>query len=156
VDTGDSHGATPPPSEEFWLYAGRRIGRTGQPVDAWVPNEDGTGDVVLYAAGRGPGHVVGASYRVRVDRHDPGTMMHGAPEFHRGQVASMELRVEWAARDMATRARLSAQRRERAAARHNDLDELIEPLRQVAAKLRTAADRDALVAHVLRRLISTW
>ena len=82
--------------------------------------------------------------------------MHGAPQFHRSQVAGVELRVEWAARDLATRARLAGQRRERAAARHNDLDELIEPLRQVAAKLRTGADRDALVAHFPGRLISTW
>ncbi len=57
---------------------------------------------------------------------------------------------------MATRARLSAQRRERAAAKRNDLDELIEPLRAVAAKLRVGADRDAFLAYVLRRLTSAW
>ena len=68
--------------------------------------------------------------------------------------------MQWAARDLAARARLSALRRERAAAKRNDarfdLDELIEPLRAVAAKLRVGADRGAFLAYVLRRLTSAW
>ncbi len=80
--------------QKFWLYAGRRLGRSGQAVDAWVQNEDGTGDLVLYPASRGASHVLGASYRVRMDRQDPRCTMDGTPEFHRGQVASMELRLE--------------------------------------------------------------
>jgi hypothetical protein len=156
VSTGEPDGATPQPSEEFWLYAGRRPGRCGQPVDASVPNQDGTGDVVLYPTGRGPGAVIGALYPVWVDCHDPGATIRGTPQVHRGKVARTELRVQWAARDIATHTRMSAQRWERTAARHNDLDELTEPLRQVAGKLRTGADRDAFIAHILRRLISTW
>jgi hypothetical protein len=147
-------------TEEFWLYAGRRLGRAGKPIDAWVPGEDGSAPPLFFAVSKGPAPVVGALYRVTVTRNGDECILHGSPEFYRGQVADLDTRVEWAARDMATRARLSAQRRERAAAKRNDarndLDELIEPLRAVAAKLRVGADRDAFLAYVLRRLTSSW
>lgn len=150
----------PNQTEEFWLYAGRRIGRAGEPIDAWVPGEDGNAQPLFYAVDKGPAPVVGALYRVTVTRDGDECTLHGRPEFCRGQVADLDTRVEWAARDMATRARLSALRRERAAAKRNDarndLDELIEPLRAVAAKLRVGPDRDAFLAYVLRRLSSPW
>jgi hypothetical protein len=156
TSTDTDHQQTPNQSEEFWLYAGRRLGRTGKPVDAWVPGQDGTSQPLFYAVDKGPGPVVGALYRVTVTRDGDECILHGRPEFSRGQVADLDTRVEWAARDMATRARLSAQRRERSAAKRNELDELIEPLRAVAAKLRVGADRDAFLAYVLRRLTSAW
>ena len=158
TDTDDQQ--PPNQTEEFWLYAGRRVGRPGKPVDAWVPGEDGTAQPLFYAVDQGPAPVVGALYRVTLTRDGDECALHGQPEFSRSQVADLDTRVEWAARDMATRARLSALRRERAAAKRNharnDLDELIEPLRAVAAKLRVGADRDAFLAYVLRRLTSAW
>ncbi len=160
MSTDTEHQQTPNQAEEFWLYAGRRLGRAGKPIDAWVPGEDATGQPLFYAVDKGPAPVVGALYRVTVTRDGEECILHGRPEFSRGQVADLDTRVEWAARDMATRARLSALRRERAAAKRNharnDLDELIEPLRAVAAKLRVGADRDAFLAYVLRRLTSSW
>ncbi len=160
MSTDTEHQQTPNQAEEFWLYAGRRLGRAGKPIDAWVPGEDATGQPLFYAVDKGPAPVVGALYRVTVTRDGEECILHGRPEFSRGQVADLDTRVEWAARDMATRARLSALRRERAAAKRNharnDLDELIEPLRAVAAKLRVGADRDAFLAYVLRRLTSAW
>ena len=160
VSTDADDQQAPNQTEEFWLYAGRRVGRAGKPVDAWVPGEDGTAQPLFYAVDKGPTPVVGALYRVTVTRDGDECVLHGQPEFSRSQVADLDTRVEWAARDMATRARLSALRRERAAAKRNDarndLDELIEPLRAVAAKLRVGADRDAFLAYVLRRLTSAW
>jgi hypothetical protein len=160
MSTDTEHQQTPNQAEEFWLYAGRRLGRAGKPIDAWVAGEDATGQPLFYAVDKGPAPVVGALYRVTVTRDGEECILHGRPEFSRGQVADLDTRVEWAARDMATRARLSALRRERAAAKRNharnDLDELIEPLRAVAAKLRVGADRDAFLAYVLRRLTSAW
>lgn len=158
--TDTDHQQTPDQAEEFWLYAERRLGRAGKRIDAWVPGEDGTAQPLFYAVDKGPAPVVGALYRVTVTRDGDECVLHGRPEFSRSQVADLDTRVEWAARDMAARARLSALRRERAAAKRNDarndLDELIEPLRVVAAKLRVGADRDAFLAYVLRRLTSAW
>ena len=160
TNTNTDHQQTPNQSEEFWLCAGRRVGRAGQPVDAWVPGEDGSAAPLFYAVDKGPAPVVGALYRVTVTRDGDECVLHGRPEFSRGPVADLDTQLEWAARDMAARARLSALRRERAAAKRNDarndLDELIEPLRAVAAKLRVGADRDAFLAYVLRRLTSVW
>jgi hypothetical protein len=156
MSTDTEQQQAPNQTEEFWLYAGRRLGRAGKPIDAWVPGEDGTAQPLFFAVDKGPAPVVGALYRVTVTRDGEECTLHGRPEFSRGQVADLDTRVEWAARDMATRARLSAQRRERATAKRNDLDELIEPLRAVAAKLRVGADRDAFLAYVLRRPTSAW
>jgi type VI protein secretion system component VasF len=52
--------------------------------------------------------------------------------------------------------RIEALRAERAAARRNALDEAIAPLLELAAALRTGAQRDALAAYVIRKLHSTW
>jgi hypothetical protein len=47
-------------------------------------------------------------------------------------------------------------RAERDAARRNALDEAIAPLLELAAPLRTGAQRDALAAYVIRKLHGTW
>jgi hypothetical protein len=41
-------------------------------------------------------------------------------------------------------------------ARRNALDEAIAPLLELAAPLRTGAQRDALAAYVIRKLRSAW
>lgn len=41
-------------------------------------------------------------------------------------------------------------------ARRNALDEAIAPLLELAAALRTGAQRDALAAYVIRKLHSAW
>ena len=41
-------------------------------------------------------------------------------------------------------------------ARRNALDEAIAPLLELAAPLRTSAQRDALAAYVIRKLHSAW
>ena len=41
-------------------------------------------------------------------------------------------------------------------ARRNALDEAIAPLLELAAPLRTGAQRDALAAYVIRKLHSAW
>ena len=42
------------------------------------------------------------------------------------------------------------------AARRNALDEAIAPLLELAAPLRTSAQRDALAAYVIRKLHNAW
>jgi hypothetical protein len=51
---------------------------------------------------------------------------------------------------------MEASRAERDAARRNALDEALAPLLQVAAGLRTGAQRDALAAYVIRKLHNAW
>lgn len=52
--------------------------------------------------------------------------------------------------------RIEALRAERNAARTNALDEALAPLLELAAPLRTGAQRDALAAYVLRKLHNAW
>ncbi len=42
------------------------------------------------------------------------------------------------------------------AGRRNALDEALAPLLELAAPLRTGAQRDALAAYVIRKLHSAW
>jgi hypothetical protein len=37
----DADPAQPELSEEYWLYAGRRLSPAGKPIDAWVPGDEG-------------------------------------------------------------------------------------------------------------------
>ena len=52
--------------------------------------------------------------------------------------------------------RIETLRVERGDARRNALDEAIAPLLELAAPLRTGAQRDALAAYVIRKLHNTW
>ena len=47
-------------------------------------------------------------------------------------------------------------RAERNAARRSALDEALAPLLELAAPLRTGAERDVLAAYVLRKLHHAW
>lgn len=94
---------------------------------------------------------VGASYQARVTRDGGHTTLYGAPTFldrhlDPDQQAALE------AADTTARARLAAARAERRAARDNQLDALLDPLRSIARGLRTRDDKTAFLAHVLREL----
>jgi hypothetical protein len=52
--------------------------------------------------------------------------------------------------------RIETLRAERNDARRNALDEAIAPLLELAAPLRTGAQRDPLAAYVIRKLHNTW
>ncbi len=53
-------------------------------------------------------------------------------------------------KDTTARTRLADLAAERTAARRNAVDDALQPLLAAASVLRTAADRDALIAYVLR------
>ncbi len=99
---------------------------------------------------------VGSSYTAQVTRRDGGGItLHGTPE-HAGTQAGQEVRAAlWTAHTLA-QTQIESLRAERDAARRNALDEAIAPLLELAAPLRTGAQRDALAAYVIRKLHSAW
>lgn len=153
-----SEDATPQPVEELWLYAGQRLTAAGKLVDAWCPaGGPTTEDKCLWYPPDRAGFVVGGLYRAEVRRHGERVTKLGRPVFQRGNAAPPDVRLEWAARDDVAATLDAAAKAERRAARNGDpVGEALAPLKAVAAKLRTRADRDAFVARVLRELSEAW
>jgi hypothetical protein len=52
--------------------------------------------------------------------------------------------------------RLALARQERSAARTDEVDTLLEPLRAIIRAMPTHADKTAFIAHVLRDLSRAW
>jgi hypothetical protein len=139
------------PDEEVWTYAGVRIGARGTRVHAWL---DAQGEELRFAK-TGTHAAVGSLYTVNVARHGDTISIHGAPAYT-GRATDDQTRQQlWTEHTTAT-TRLQMIRSERTAARRNALDEAIAPLLELARPLRTAADRDALAAYVIRKLHNTW
>jgi hypothetical protein len=86
---------------------------------------------------------------------DGGVILHGTPEYA-GTEAAPELRRDLWARHAVALARIEALRAERDAGRRSALDEAIAPLRELSARLRTGAERDAFIAYVIRQLHGAW
>ena len=74
----------------------------------------------------------------------------------RGSQASQETRAALWTEHTLAQTRIESLRAERDDARRNALDEAIAPLLELAAPLRTGAQRDALAACVIRKLHSAW
>jgi hypothetical protein len=140
----------PEPGEELLIYAGARLQRDGQLVDAWV---DQHGTVLLYDPYPEPGPVIGARYQALVSRDGGQVLLHQRPTFLGRNAVDGDQRTEWAVHDITARACQSAARRERTAARRDDLDTLLAPLRKLAATLANRADREAFLAQVLTRIL---
>lgn len=93
---------------------------------------------------------VGSHYTVQVSRHDGTLTLHGTPEYAGSAADEATRRALWAEHTLA-QTQVEASRAERDAARRNALDEALAPLLEVAAGLRTGAQRDALAAYVIRK-----
>ncbi len=74
----DGSTAQPELIEELWLYAGRRLGRWGKPIDAWYPARTAPASRCS-TRGQGPLGGGGPLYRVHVERHGQRCTLHGAP-----------------------------------------------------------------------------
>jgi hypothetical protein len=138
----------PGPAAETWAYGGIRAGGDGKKWHAWV---DAAGDEHWFARTTGR-PAVGSHYTAQVTRRDDGGItLHGTPQYA-GSGAGPEARAAlWTAHTLA-QTQIEALRAERDAARRNALDEAIAPLLELAAPLRTGAQRDALAAYVIRKL----
>jgi hypothetical protein len=134
---------------ERWTFAGTRVNAKGKRVHAWL--EPG-GSAYLYAPKGSP--VIGGVYTVQVKREDD-SVRRTEPQYD-GEINPDIDRAELQARDHAAKVRLAGIAAERKQGGYQALDEAIEPLVKVAAKLRTGAERDALIAYVTRRLNAAW
>lgn len=134
-----------PRAEEVWTYAGRRA-RKGKRYYAW---HDVAGTVRLFE--KVPVVLIGGRYTVMVSRDGEDTWIHGEPMFA-GSPLTEDIRREMEALDIAAMTALAAKRRERSEARTRALDEAIEPLAKIAAKLKFGDERDAFLAYVIRRI----
>jgi hypothetical protein len=141
---------------EKWVFGGVRVSRDGTRLYAWI---DPSGTELLYKPSGSP--VVGSIYTARITRGvdddgDPRVTCHGEPEYTGDGYVDPEQRRELFAQDSVARTRLAMLRAERASERRDALDEALEPLVEIAAKLRTGADRDAFAAYVLRKINLAW
>ena len=150
--TEPAPGAAPERVTETWTYGGIRAGKDGKKWHAWL---DQAGEEHWFARTGGSRMAVGSRYTAQVTRRDDGITLHGTPEYA-GSQADREARAAlWTAHTLA-QTRIETLRAERDAARRNALDEALAPLLDLAAPLRTGAQRDALAAYVIRKLHDTW
>lgn len=144
--------AAPEPVTETWTYGGIRADKGGKKWHAWV---DQAGEEHWFAKAGGR-MAVGSRYTAQVTRPDGRAItLHGTPEYA-GSQAGRQTRAALQTAHTLAQTRIEALRAERDAARRNALDEAIAPLLELAAPLRTGAQRDALAAYVIRKLHSAW
>jgi hypothetical protein len=135
--------------EEIWTFAGRRES-DGKRYYAW---QDGHGEERYYA--KVQAHTIGGRYAVLVTR--TGTQVSVYPEArYTGERVDEGTRREMEALDIAAIALLAAQARDRNDARRKALEEAVQPLAEIAAKMRFGHERDAFLAYVIRRLAQRW
>lgn len=150
--TGPAPGAAPQPAAETWTYGGIRADKDGKKWHAWL---DPAGEEHWFAK-TGGRMAVGSRYTAQVTRRDGGAItLHGTPEYAGSQADGETRAVLWTAHTLA-QTQIETLRAERDAARRNALDEAIAPLLDLAASLRTGAQRDALAAYVIRKLHNAW
>lgn len=134
--------------EERWAYGGLRV-HQGSRVHAWLTNE-GDGEELLYAM-KG-NYAVGEIYRATVSRTAEHVTLHGVPHYAGDGRVDSDLAARLRGVHEAAHTRLALARMERQARKHNELDEVLEPLRTIVRQLPTRADRAAFIAIVLREL----
>jgi len=140
------------PRLEVWTFAGLRRGGDGAKAHCWI--DDGGTSMFFRASGS---YTIGGRYEVKATRADGGQVtMHGSRHVYVDMRTSGDLRAQWAAEDVAARTWFAAVQRERSDGKTDALATAIEPLIEIARKLRLGADRDAFIAHVMRRLIEAW
>ena len=143
--------AAPEPAAEVWTYGGVRVGQGGKRVHAWL---DASGEELLFSR-TGARMAVGTQYTVSVSRHDGTITLHGTPAYAGSAADEATRRAAWAEHTVA-QTRLEMIRAERNDARRSALDEALAPLLELAAPLRTSAERDALAAYIIRKLHNAW
>lgn len=135
--------------EEIWIYAGRRVSK-GKQAYAWIDAND---KELWYGPGF-QGKVIGGRYTVTVDRDSDKLTVYGKPSYvDRSQD---ERTAEWEAKQETSNTLLAAASRERTAAKQRTLDEALVPLLDVARTLRTGSERDAFLAHIIRKVSAAW
>ena len=136
-------------AEEIWTYAGRRES-DGKRYYAW---QDSDGQERYYA--KVPASTVGGKYALMVTRDGEQVRVTPQPRYT-GEHVDNATRREMEALDIAASAMLAASARDRNDARRKALDDAVQPLADIAAKLKFGHERDALLAYVIRRITRPW
>jgi hypothetical protein len=136
-------------TDEIWTYAGRREHK-GKRFYAW---QDEHGHERYYA--KVAAITIGGRYSLSVAREGDTVSVYGEARYT-GQQTNDRTRREMEALDIAATAILAAQARDRNDARRKALDDAVQPLSDIAAKLKFGHERDAFLAHVIRRLTHEW
>ncbi len=136
-------------ADETWTYAGRREHK-GKKFYAW---HDAHGHERFYA--RVPAITVGGRYTLTVARDGEKVSVYGEARYT-GHHVDDHTRREMEALDIAATAILATQARDRNDARRKALDDALQPLAEIAAKLKFGHERDAFLAYVIRRLTHEW
>lgn len=148
---GSEDNAPPVPGTETWTYGGIRASADGKRRYAWI---DPAGEEHWFSR-TGAQMAVGSHYTVQVSRHDGTITLHGTPGYAGSAADEATRRALWTEHTLA-QTQIEVGRAERDAARRNALDQALAPLLEVAAGLRTGAQRDALAAYVIRKLHNAW
>lgn len=143
---------------ERWTFLGTRVDAKSKKVHAWL--EPG-GRTYWYPPHGSP--VIGGVYTTEVKREtkteDDGkeyeSVRRTDPRYA-GEMNPDIDRAEYQARDHAAKIRLANIAAEKKESGYKALDEALQPLIDVAAKLRIGAERDALIAYVIRRINAAW
>lgn len=152
TSTAPQADAGPEPINETWVYAGVRV-LDGKRVHAWI-DDHGRGTELLYQQ-RGS-YVIGNAYHARVTRTGKRTSLHGTPDYEGTSDLDRDTIAGLQAQHHAAVTRLALIRQERSAARNDEVDTLLEPLRAIIRKMPTHVDKTAFIAHVLRDLSRAW
>lgn len=138
--------------DEVWTYAGRREHK-GKRFFAW---HDLHGAKRFFS--KLPGLTVGGRYTVSVSRSDDNkkVTVYGEAQYIGDRIDDEQARREMEALDAAAAASLAAHTRDRNDARRKALDDAVEPLAAIARKLAFGHERDAFLAHVIRRITRDW
>jgi hypothetical protein len=135
---------------EAWAYAGKRLSTEWRLLDAWRA-PDGT--LLYYKNFTG---VVGGIYDLTVIRENGRTTISGQPKWT-GQRVDPQTQREWLTAENGDIVRHKQHRRhEKAKSGADLLDQSLVPLMDFARTCRTRADKDALIATIIRRLTDTW
>jgi len=145
---------TPEKFTEHWTWAGRRLNHKDEVRAVWA-GPDGTQR--SYPA-KYAGKVIGGTYSVTISRSaDGATTLWGIPVFFEPPHVDDDPQfLDWAIQDGTCMARKRLKAMERAAAKQSPLDRALEPILDIAARMRTNADRDALAAYIIREIDRSW
>lgn len=139
----------PAPATERWLCLGRRQRADGTGLaTAWRSLTDGQERLYLKLTG-----VVGGEYDITVSHSGDRTSVHGQPVYA-GQADDVDPAQvgAWKAADQAAYAADRARLLEASARRRNELDEALRPVLEIAARLTSFGDRDALARYVTAKI----
>lgn len=138
---------------EQWVCAGLRVDNKGKKITAWL--EPG-GQIFYFTEKRA--YAIGCLYDCAVIR-DGDSVTRRKPVYvrHAKEDEVPESKVnEWRVAELEAEQRLAREARERKAKNHDPLDDAMLRLNQYALACRTTAQRDALIADVIRRLNVAW